>query len=83
MNAVKDLLYSAGNLHLDIARLSTFLSILAFWGMVIWHHAETKEFDPVAVGGGTAAIFTAGAGWIYFRKKQEGQDGPGDAQSGG
>lgn len=71
MSLIKDLLYSKGNSFLDIARLSAAASVLAFWGMVIWHHARTGEWDPVTAGTGIAAIFAGGAGWIHLRQKQE------------
>lgn len=72
---LKDLLYSKGNEALDIARFSSFLSIISFWGGVFWLLHIKHEFDPVAVGGGCAAIMAGAAGWIHFRQKQEGGDG--------
>jgi len=72
---LKDLLYSKGNETLDIARLSSFISILSFWGGVFWLLGLKGEFDPVAVGGGCAAIMAGAAGWIYARQKQEGKEG--------
>lgn len=74
MKILKDLLYSKGNESLDIARLSSFLSILSFWGGVFWLLGQKGEFDPVAVGGGCAAIMAGVAGWIQFRQKQEGSE---------
>lgn len=77
MPVMKDLLYSKNNKFLDIARVSVALSVLAFWGCVITM-AVRGEFDPMAVGGGCAAIFTGAGAWIYARQKQEEttQDGP-------
>lgn len=72
MKLVKDLLYNRNNEHLDIARLSSALSILAFWGAVLWSIGSSGGFDPMAVGGGCAAIMAGAAGWIYARQRQEG-----------
>lgn len=72
MSWLKDLLYSKGNAYLDISRVCVALSVVAFWAGVFWHQFDTKDFDPVAVGTGVAAIFAGGAGWIHFRQKQEG-----------
>jgi hypothetical protein len=68
---LKDLLYTRNNLSLDIARLSSFVSVVAFWAGVFWSLHRTGAFDPVAVGGGCAAIFAGAAGWIHFRQKHE------------
>lgn len=67
----KDLFYTRGNVSLDIARLSSFLSVLAFWGGVGFHVYRNSEFDPVAVGTGCAALMAGCAGWIFFRQKHE------------
>lgn len=80
---LKDLLYTKGNTNLDIARVSILFSILCFWGGVLTLVVDKGEFDPLAVGGGIAAIFTGAAGWLHFRQKQEGSDGPSDDQPGG
>ncbi|SKB32318.1 hypothetical protein [Sphingopyxis flava] len=72
MKILKDLLYSKGNVSLDIARLCSILSVLSFWGGVFWSIARGDGFDPIAVGTGCAAIFAGAAGWIHFRQKQEG-----------
>ena len=74
MKLAKDLLYTRNNRHLDIARLSALLSILAFWGAVLWQVGEAHSFDPMAVGGGCAAIMAGAAGWIYARQKKEDED---------
>lgn len=71
MRLLKDLLYTRGNGALEIARLCALLSVLAFWAGVFWLLARSGEFDPVAVGGGCAAIFAGAAGWIHFRQKHE------------
>lgn len=76
MALVKDLLYSHNNQFLDIARLSAAISVLAFWGCVIFIAIDKGEFDPMAVGGGCAAIFAGAGGWIYARQRQEKHDGP-------
>lgn len=68
---LKDLLFTRYNVSLDIARLCALLSVIAFWACVIWALAARGEFDPVAVGGGCAAIFAAAAGWIHFRQRNE------------
>lgn len=75
MRLFKDLLYSKNNQFLDIARVSAAVSVLAFWGCVITMVVK-GEFDPIAVGGGCAAIFTGAGGWIYARQKQEATNGP-------
>lgn len=72
MKLIKDLLYSKGNTSLDIARLSSALSVICFWGGVFWSLGTGGGFDPIAVGTGCAAIFAGAAGWIHFRQKQEG-----------
>lgn len=72
MKLLKDLLYDRTNQHLDVSRLSVFLSVLAFWaacGMQVYQ--DPSAFDPMAVGGGIAAVFAGGAGWIYARQKYE------------
>lgn len=72
MSIIKDLLYNKGNTALDIARLSSFISVICFWGGVLWLLGSKGTFDPVAVGGGCAAIFAGAAGWIYARQAKEG-----------
>ena len=80
MKLVKDLLFSKDNQFLDIARLSAGLSVLAFWGCVVFQVVHTGAFDPMATGGGAAALFGGAAAWIYARQKQEGSgNGPSDA----
>lgn len=71
MKLLKDLLYTKNNGALDIARLSSFISILAFWGGVFWLLALKGEFSPTEAGAGCAAIMAGAAGWIHFRQKQE------------
>lgn len=71
MKLIKDLLFTRGNASLDIARFSSFLSILAFWGGVFWLLALKGEFSPIEAGGGCATIMAGAAGWIHFRQKQE------------
>lgn len=76
MKLIKDLLYDKGNEHLDISRFSVGFSVLCFWaacGMQVWQ--DPAKFDPMAVGGGIAALFAGGAGWIYARQRYE-KDGP-------
>ncbi|QVM82926.1 hypothetical protein [Novosphingobium decolorationis] len=72
MKLLKDLLYTRDNASLDISRLSSLLSVVAFWGGVFWLLATKGEFDPVQTGTGCAAIFAGAAGWIHFRQKHEG-----------
>lgn len=71
MKLLKDLLYTRNNVSLDIARLSSFLSVLAFWGGVLWSIARDGPFNPIEVGTGCAAIFAGAAGWIHMRQRQE------------
>lgn len=68
----RDLLYTRGNVSLDIARLSSLVSVLAYWGGVITALVRTDTFEPLAVGGGCAAVMAGCAGWIHFRQKHEG-----------
>ena len=76
MSIIKDLLYTKGNASLDITRVSILFSVLAFWAGVGFDAVHNGKFDPIAVGGGVAAVFTGAAGWLHFRQKQEGSDGP-------
>lgn len=71
MKIIKDLLYSRDNKALDIARLSSLVSVLCFWGGVFYSIYHGGEFDPMNVGTGCAAIFAGAAGWIFYRQKQE------------
>lgn len=80
MKLMKDLLYSRGNISLDISRLCAMLAVLSFIACLFWSMARGGEFDPIAVGSGFAALFAGCAGWIHFRQKQEtGAEGPTDA----
>lgn len=74
MKLLKDLLYARGNSHLDIARLSSLVSIIAFWSGVLWLLHLKGEFSPTEVGAGCAAIMAGAAGWIHFRQKNEGDN---------
>lgn len=74
MSILKDLLYNKNNTNLDISRVCSLGSVVSFWGGVFWLLATKGEFDPVAVGGGCAAIFAGAAGWIHFRQKHEGSE---------
>lgn len=71
MKILKDLLYNRGNQSLDIARLSSLISVLAFWGGVFWLLWQKGEFDPVQTGTGIAAVFAGAGGWIFARQKYE------------
>ena len=71
MKILKDLLYTKGNGSLDIARLSSFLSVVAFWGGVFWLLALKGEFSPTETGIGCASVMGGAAAWIHFRQKQE------------
>lgn len=70
-NPIKDLLYTRNNVSLDIARLSSLISVLCYWGGVLTALIRTDAFDPIAVGTGCAAIFAGCAGWVHFRQKHE------------
>ncbi|MCJ2182479.1 hypothetical protein MTR62_07200 [Novosphingobium sp. 1949] len=72
MKLIKDLLYTRDNAALDISRMASLGSVLAFWTGVFWLLAREGQFDPVGVGTGCAAIFAGAAGWIHFRQKHEG-----------
>lgn len=76
MAIVKDLLYSKNNQFLDIARLSAAISVLAFWGCVIFMAVDKGVFDPIAVGTGSAALMAGAGGWIYARQKKETENEP-------
>jgi hypothetical protein len=71
MKLLKDLLYTKNNAALDIARLSSCVSIIAFWSGVFWLLYLKGEFSPTETGAGCAAIMAGAAGWIYARQKQE------------
>ena len=75
MKLLKDLLYTKGNNALDIARLASLFSVLAFWGGVFWLLYVKGDFSPTETGAGCAAIMAGAAGWIYARQKQEGSNG--------
>ena len=72
MKLLKDLLYTKGNVSLDIARLASLLSVIAFWGGTLWQLYTKGQFNPTETGAGCAAIMAGAAGWIYARQKQEG-----------
>lgn len=68
----KDLLYDRDNKHLDIARLSALLSVVAYivgtgYALVtgMW------EFDPAQWGIGWATTCGGNAAWIYARQRYE------------
>lgn len=71
MKLIKDLLYTKGNLALDIARFSALFSVLSFWGCVFYRLYLTGQFSPTETGVGIATIMTGAAGWIYARQKYE------------
>jgi hypothetical protein len=72
MKLLKDLLYTRGNVSLDIARLCTLISVLAYWAGVFITLYRTGRFEPVSVGAGCAGIFGAAAAWIHVRQRHEG-----------
>lgn len=72
MSILKDLFYTKGNQNLDISRLMVGLSIVLFWGCVVYDLASDGDFDPVASGTGAAALFAGGGAWIFARQKHEG-----------
>jgi len=71
MSILKDLFYNVDNQNLDISRLASGLSVLAYWAGVGWHTYTSADFDPLGVGGGCAALMAGCAGWIHFRQKHE------------
>ncbi|MEP9402054.1 hypothetical protein [Sphingomonas sp. VNH70] len=76
---LKDLLYTRNNVSLDISRLSALLSVVLFWIGTGWKLVVHGDFDPIATGGGIAAIFAASAAWIHFRQRHEPPGGQADA----
>lgn len=81
MSLIKDLFYTKGNKSLDISRVSVGFSVLCFWaacGMQVYQ--DPDKFDPMAVGGGIAALFGGGAAWIYARQKYEKEESDGKAE---
>lgn len=68
MKFIKDLLYTKGNQALDISRVCSLASVVAFWVGVF---LDKIEGDALVVGGGCAAIMAGAAGWIHFRQKHE------------
>lgn len=76
MGMLKDLLYNKGNKNLEIGRVMFAVSVFLFWGAVFYAIYKGDPFDPLAVGGGVAAIFTGAAGVLFVRQKHEdGGDG--------
>ena len=71
MKLIKDLLYNRDNENLEIARLCSLVSVLCFWGGVFFSIYQGNSFEPLAVGGGIAAIFAGAAAWIHWRQKHE------------
>lgn len=71
-NLLKDLLFTKGNVAMDVARTCIFGSVLLYWGAVYYQMVEKNIFDPVQVAIGLASIFSASAAWLHFRQKQEG-----------
>jgi hypothetical protein len=72
MKLIKDLLYTKGNEALDITRVSILGSVAGFWAGVGYDVVAHGHFDPLATGGGIAAVFGGAAGWLHFRQKHEG-----------
>lgn len=68
MKFVKDLLYTKGNQALDISRVCSLGSVVAFWAGVFMGKITG---DALAIGGGCAAIMGGAAAWIHFRQKHE------------
>lgn len=68
---LKDLLYTTDNQALDISRLCSLLGVLTYLGATIFIFVTTREFDPVAWGGGWTALCAGCGGWIYARQKWE------------
>ena len=68
MKFLKDLLYTKDNQALDISRACSLLVVLVFVGLAI---ANYDKFEPVAFGGGSAALFGGCAAWIFARQKYE------------
>lgn len=71
MKLIKDLLYTKGNLALDIARFSALFSVLSFWGCIFYRLYLTGQFSPTETGVGITTIMGGAAGWIYARQKYE------------
>jgi hypothetical protein len=65
---LKDLLYNKDNAALDISRACSLVTVLVFLGLAIY---SMDKFEPVAFGGGAAALFAGCAGWIFARQKFE------------
>lgn len=68
MKLLKDLLYTKDNEALDISRLCSLVAVVVFLALAGYNH---DKFEPVAFGGGAAALFAGCAGWIYARQKYE------------
>lgn len=71
---LKDVFYSTGNEHLDLGRLivwsaSTLMAFAAIWNALKMHQA----IDLAALGGGLAAVMTAGAAILAAKQWATGQ----------
>lgn len=66
---LKDMFYGEGNTHAELGRVVVGLSgalmgLAVFWNMLAMH----QVIDLAALGGGLAAIITAGAGLIAAKQ---------------
>jgi hypothetical protein len=80
MNLLKDLLYTKGNLALDIARTSAMLGVLTFLGLVLWQKWTGEHVDLIAFGTGWGLLCSGNAAWIYARQTKETPPASGDGQ---
>jgi hypothetical protein len=65
-NRLKDVFYDTDNLHLDLARVMVFVSIVGELGAA-YHNMRLKQpidLGPSGLGGGLGTILTAGAGLL-------------------
>jgi hypothetical protein len=63
---LKDAFYDTDNLHLDLARVLAFLAIVGEL-LALRHNIKLRvpiDLGPGGLGGGLAAILTAGAGYL-------------------
>lgn len=71
MKLFKDLLYTVGNQALDIARLSSFLAVLAYLSIALWQTFKGGAVSLTEFGTGWAATAAGCAAWIYARQAKE------------
>jgi hypothetical protein len=72
---LKDLLYTPGNDHLDVGRVTALGASALLTGAAIYNMTlhEPIDLGPGGLGGGLAGILTAAVIYIYHDRKDGGQ----------